>query len=213
MKPRRAVTKSVGSLLDLAESSAPGPSPSFQGTHILLAFLTISSSAYVGRQALASRSGLGEGSARTVLRKLKKAGYVDVIRSGCFLTPAGKKLATSVGSTLSDIVPIPSSSLTMGEHQVALAVRHAGGSVRTGIEQRDSAIRVGASGATTYVISSGRFAIPGGSSNCEKDFPSPAWSVLRTDLHPSNGDAVILCGGDREASARIGALSAAVTLL
>jgi hypothetical protein len=204
---------SIRSLLKLADTTSSGPSPSFAGPHILLAFLNIANSSYVGRSPLARRSGLGEGAARTVLKRLKKAGYVDVIRSGCFLTRAGTRLAGSIGSSLSSLVTIPMSTLTMGDHQAALALRGVARNVRSGIEQRDSAIRIGASGATTFIIESGKFTMPGGSSNCEKDFPSPTWSLLKKDLSPKNDDVVILCGGADEASAKLGALAAAMTLL
>jgi hypothetical protein len=197
----------------LADKVAPGPTPSFTGPHILLVFLSVASSSYVGREPLAKMSGLGEGAARTVLKRLKGSGYVDVIRSGCFLTRSGTRQAASIASTMKGPVTIPRSNLTVGEHQAALVFRRAAGKVRSGIEQRDSAIRAGASGATTYVLEAGKFTMPGGSSNCEKDFPSPAWSVLKRELGPKNGDVVILCGGEGEVSARLGAIAAAVTLL
>jgi len=204
---------SVRVLLDLVGSGAPGPAPSFTGAHMLLAFLTIANSSYVGRKNLASKSGLGEGAVRTILRKLKDGGYVDTIRAGCYLTHSGKALAKSIYSNMSDVIPIPKSDLTMGDNQVALDLRGAGKNVHSGIEQRDSAIRIGAAGATTYVVRSGKFAIPGGSSNCEKDFPSQVWSRLKRDLKPRNDDAVILCGARDEVSAKLGALAAAITLL
>jgi hypothetical protein len=204
---------SIRELLDLIESGAPGPTPSFAKPHILLAFLTIANSTFVGRQTLATRSGLGEGATRTILRKLKERGYVGIIRSGCYLTRSGRALAKSIHSTMSDVVPIPKSGLTMGDSQAALVLRGVAKKVQSGIEQRDSAIRIGAAGATTYVMKSGRFAIPGGSSDCEKDFPSQVWSHLKRDLVPRNDDAVILCGARDEVSAKLGALAAAITLL
>lgn len=203
----------VRTLLRLADSSAPGPSPSFTGSHVLLVFLTIAGSTYVGRKTLSSRSGLGEGATRTVLNRLKREGYVDVIKSGCFLTRTGRQLSKSVSSSISNITSVPRSELTMGEHHAALKLMSAGGRVRSGIEQRDSAIRIGASGATTYKFQSGKFAIPGGSSNCERDFPSPTWLVLKKELSPRNNDVIILCGGQNEAYARLGALAAAASLL
>jgi hypothetical protein len=205
--------RSIRALLMLADRVAPGPAPSFTRPHILLVFLNVASSSYVGREPLAKMSGLGEGAARTVLRRLKGSGYVDVIRSGCFLTRSGTKQAASIASTLKGPVAIPRSNLTVGEHQAALVFRHAADEVRSGIEQRDSAIRAGASGATTYVLEAGKFAMPGGSPNCERDFPSPAWSVLKRGLAPKNDDVVILCGGGDEVSARLGAIAAALTLL
>jgi hypothetical protein len=203
----------VHELLNLAISDAPGPSPSFSGPHVLLAFLTMADSSYVGRQTLSSKSGLGEGSTRTILRRLKERGLVDVVKSGCYLTHSGKVLAKSVHSVMSDFVSIPKSNLTMGNSQAALLLRQAGKKVHSGIEQRDSAVRTGAAGATTYVMRSGRFTIPGGSSNCERDFPGRAWSHLRRGLKPRNDDVVILCGAGDEVSAKLGALAAAITLL
>ena len=204
---------SVHELTDLVGSSAPGPAPSFTGPHILLAFLTIAGSSYVGRKTLANKSGLGEGAVRTILKKLKEGGYVGIIRSGCYLTRSGKALSKSIHTGMSDVVPIPKSDLTMGENQAVLILRGAGKNVRSGIEQRDSAIRIGAAGATTYVMKSGRFTIPGGSSNCEKDYPGRVWPYLRRNLSPRNEDAVILCGATDEVSAKLGALAAAITLV
>ena len=101
----------------------------------------------------------------------------------------------------------------MGDYQAALALRGAAGRVQSGIEQRDSAIRIGASGATTFIIRSGKFTIPGGSLNCERDFPSPTWSVLKGELNPKDNDVVILCGAQDDVSSRLGALAAASTLV
>ena len=114
--------------------------------------------------------------------------------------------------TLSDFSAMPGSGLALGRREVALARRGMGRRTRAGIEQRDSAIRVGASGATTFVVRSGRFTIPGGSENCERDFPGPSWARLRRELSPKDGDVVIVCGAENEIFAKLGALGAAVTL-
>jgi len=101
----------------------------------------------------------------------------------------------------------------VGKSQVGVLVRSKGASITNGIYQRDSSIRVGATGATSYVIKGNKFTIPGGSSDCEKDFPSRAWPTLREKLKPKNDDAVIVCGARDETTARLGALAAALTLL
>ena len=111
------------------------------------------------------------------------------------------------------MVSLPGSTLTVGRFQVAVAARSSAPSVASGLEQRDSAIRMGAAGATTYVIKEGKFAVPGGSPDCERDFPSETWRKLRAELKPKDGDAVILCGAQDETTAKLGALSAALTLL
>ncbi len=175
--------------------------------------MTIGESGTVGRQALAARSGLTEGPIRTIIKKLRDARYIEANASGCYLTREGERVYVALRSKLTSLIPIEGSKLTIGNSQVGLAVRGKANSVRSGLEQRDSAIRTGAAGATTFVFRSGKFSIPGGSSDCEKDYPSKSWPVLRAELEPMNGDAVIICGARDEAKAKLGALSAALTLL
>lgn len=190
-----------------------GPSPSFRSAHIVLAFLTIGESGIIGRQALAARSGLKEGPARTVIKKLREGGYIEANASGCYLTKSGESALGSLSARLSPLVLIERSALTMGPVQVGLAVKGGGRSVRSGLEQRDAAVGVGAAGATTLVVKEGKFSIPGGSTDCEKDFPGPSWGSLRGHLRLANGDAVILSGAAGEVTSKLGALSAALTLL
>ncbi len=175
--------------------------------------MIVARSSYVGRQALAERTKLGEGAARTVLKKLKDQGFIDVVRAGCYLTRSGNSLARSVHAHLDLADTLPISDLTVGRNQAGLVLRGAAAKVKTGIEQRDSAIRIGASGATTYAMKAGRFTVPGGSSDCERDFPSRTWPVIKSELKPRSGDAIVVCGADDEVSARLGALAAALTLL
>jgi uncharacterized protein DUF4443 len=204
---------SLSAFLRLAEKHEPGPSPGFSREHALLALMTIGSSGTISRQALAKDSGLGEGSIRTILKKFRREGYVEVDTTGCHLTDPGKDMYRSALKKLSTLVSLHGSQLTVGRSQIAVLVRSAAGTVKSGIEQRDYAIRVGATGATTYVINRGKFVIPGGSTDCEKDFPSPAWAELRRTLRPNESDAVVLCGAESEVRAKLGALAAALTLV
>ncbi len=200
-------------LLQIRDRKPQGPSPTFERAHLLLAFLTIGESGTIGRHSLAVRAGLGEGAVRTVLKRLREEGFADADASGCHLTRVGQEVHSSLVKRLSPMTAIEGSRLTMGAAQVAVSVRGGGDAVKSGIEQRDSAIGLGAAGATTYVMRGSRFTIPGGSDDCEKDFPSRSWKALREQLRPKDGDAVILCGSDKEETARLGALSAALTLL
>ena len=200
-------------LLRLSEKHEPGPSPGFSREHAIMVFMTIGESGSISRQALARNSGLGEGSVRTVLKKFRQEGYVGADALGCHLTDSGKRAYRSITKVLTPLVPIEGSRLSVGSSQVAILVRSASESVTSGIEQRDSAIRVGAAGATTYIIRGRKFAIPGGSPDCERDFPSPTWTELRKELGPVDSDAVIICGAETEVKARLGALAAALTLV
>ena len=204
---------SLSSLLQISERPIQGPPASFERAHLLLAFITIGESGVIGRQSLAVRSGLGEGAVRTVIKKLREDGYAGTTASGCYLTAAGKRVFKSTREKFSPIITLDGSSLTVGDSQVGIAVRGAARNLKAGLEQRDAAVKVGATGASTYIMKSARFAIPGGSSDCEKDFPSKVWPVLREKLSPKNGDAIILCGARDETKAKLGTLSAALTLV
>jgi Domain of unknown function (DUF4443)/CggR N-terminal DNA binding domain len=207
------VLQSLEGLMEITARQAQGPAPSFERAHVLLAFMVVGENGIIGRQALAIRTGLKEGSIRTIIKKLREDGYIGANASGCHLTTEGKKVYVSLLTKLTAAVLLNDSKLAVGASQVGIAIRGGGKAVQSGIEQRDSAIKSDASGATTYVFRGGKFAIPGGSSDCEKDFPSRAWVSLREELKPRNGDAIIVCGASDETTARLGALSAALTLL
>jgi len=199
--------------MGIASIGGRGPSPSFTRAHFLLAFLTIGTSGMIGRQALAREAGLGEGAARTILGRLRDGGYVDVNASGAFLTKKGKRLLLLLRDRLLPLVSLEESRLTVGNEQAAVGVRGAGRGLGNGITQRDSAIVVGASGATSYAIRGSKFTVPGGSADCERDFPTGVWKLLRKRLAPRDGDVVIVCGARDSQRAKLGALSAALTLI
>ena len=203
----------VSAWLSTLEKREPGPSPGYSKAHALLAFMIIGNAGTIGRQALAKGSGLGEGSIRTVLKKFRQMRYVAADTTGCHLTGSGKELYQTISKKLTPVLPLQTSTLVVGSSQAAVLVRDGAGSVSSGIEQRDSAVRAGAIGATSYVIRLGKFVIPGGSADCERDFPGKIWSILRDELKPKNGDALIVCGAHNEETAKLGDLSAALTLL
>lgn len=203
----------ISELVKLAGGRVQGPSPGFDVEHVFLAFLTLGASRAMGRQKLAAAAGTGEGSMRTILRKLKDAGYVDADPVGISLTAPGKKAYAALLETLTPPLALGRTTLTLGKAQAAVLARSSAGALTSGIAQRDASVKAGAEGTTSYLYRANRFAIPGGSTDCEKDFPSGAWQTLREAMHPRNGDAVVVCGASDETTAKLGALAAALTLL
>jgi hypothetical protein len=155
---------------------------------------------------------VGLGAIRTILRKLQENGYLKSSGYGSSLTNRGKQLYANLKELIPKIVSLRNSSLTVGKEQVAILVRANAAKVKEGIEQRDAAIRTGASGATTYVIRESKFTVPKGSNDCEADFPSKIWKTLRDQLQPTEGDTIIVCGSDDPLLSKIGALNAALTI-
>ena len=175
--------------------------------------LTIGETGAIGRNALAKEAGLGEGAIRTLIKWLKRDGLITVKADGCLLTPKGKLAYNGIKDALPKKLELSNSSLTVGTSQVAVLVRGKSDRVKSGIEQRDYAIRAGALGATTYIFKNSKFRVPGSSADVENDFPSDAWSRLRNGLQPREKDVVIVCGSGARQTSHIGALSAALTVL
>ena len=203
----------LDSLLNVAEQRYPGPRRAFGKVHMFLVFMTVGRQPGIGRQRLSESTDLGEGSMRTILKDLRREGYLDSHIQGCRLTETGTRLYGMLAGKLVGPISLKTTSLTVGSCQSAVLVRFPGTPIGIGIEQRDSAVRVGADGATTYIIRGGKFFIPGGSHDCEKDYPGQEWPTLRKALEPSNGDAVVVCGASDETTARLGALAAALSLM
>jgi len=191
----------------------PGPTPSYTNAHVILAILSIGDARVIGRQALSRETGIGEGAVRTVVRRLKQANYVKTLASGCTLLPRGERLYSAIRKTIPRIVPVSHTNLTVGSVQSAALVRGVASIVTDGIAQRDAAVKAGADGATTLIVLRSKIRVPRGSQDCEGEYPGRIWGFLRRELHPEDEDVMILCGASDQLGSRIGALSAAITLL
>jgi hypothetical protein len=149
---------------------------------------------------------------RTILKKLRQAGLVEVDPAGIRYTRVGALTYQAVLKKMVPPITLRGSTLTMGRSQAGVLMRSSGDDISNGIRQRDAAVKAGAEGATSYALRAGKFTVPGGSSDCERDFPSGTWGVLRKELNPHNGDAIIVCGAVDEMKAKLGALAAALSL-
>jgi predicted transcriptional regulator len=191
---------------------APGPAPSFNEAHVVKTLEIIANSGTVGRIRLSKELGLGEGTTRTLLKHLKNEGIIQSSRSGILLSEAGKKLFLDLRSKLSEGVEVPSSPLTVGAFNIGVLVRGSAKAVGSGMEQRDTAIKSGALGATTLIFSSNKLSLPTGEENISESMPE-LHDRLVTQFKPKENDVIIVgCGENREV-AEIGAKMAAIKLL
>jgi DNA-binding transcriptional regulator LsrR (DeoR family) len=200
--------ETVSILYGMAEKAAPGRFPSYAPAHVLKAIELISLGFNVGRQQLASSLGIGEGAARTIIRRLNGEGLIAIRRGGMTLTERGKELLNLLYNRIS-VMELPSTGLTVGRFDYAVLVRGSEDKISSGVEQRDVALLAGARGATTLVFRGKRFHLP----RLEVE-PSPVLAEkLIEGLNPDEGDVVIIGTGDRMLDAEIGSKSAALELL
>jgi predicted transcriptional regulator len=195
----------------IAKEKAPGPFPTFSVLHILLAIELIAKKP-IGRSKLAEELKVGEGAVRTVIDRLKTTGLITTSKMGCTLTDKGLKLWNEYKLIFNKKVKLERSELMPTNYNLAILVKNYGHEVKSGMEQRDAAIKVGAKGATTLIFRGGRLILPSVSDDAAKDFPKVTNQIMRL-LQPDENDVIVIGGADSLDVAEYGAMAAAWTLL
>ncbi|MDH5459744.1 MAG: DUF4443 domain-containing protein [Candidatus Bathyarchaeota archaeon] len=195
----------------ISSEKAPGPSPTFSTFHILHAIELIAEKT-IGRSKLAEELKVGEGTVRTIIGRLKDAGLITTSKAGCLLTDKGVRFWNEYKTVFRKKVEIGKSELTIARYNFAILVKNCGDKVKSGMEQRDAAIMVGARGATTIMFKKGRLIVPSVSNDVTKDFPDAANQILRL-LQPEENDVIIIGSADSLGKAEYGTLAAAWTLI
>jgi len=190
---------------------APGPHPAFSVFDLIRALERLSSGP-VGRGKLSRELDIGEGSVRTLIRRLREAQIIAVAKEGCVLTEKGKELWKLFKSFFPRKTELKKNELAPATFNVAILAKNLGERVKTGIKQRDAAITEGAKWATTLIFKSGKLLIPSVSKNVEEEYPETFRQIIET-LRPEEGDAIVVAGADTLKEAEHGALAAVWTLL
>jgi len=195
-------------LSEIAGKIAPGIPPAYTEAHVLMALETIGSGLGVGRQKLSKNLRLGEGTIRTLVKRLKTMGLIVTSRIGMNLSEKGTTILEELGELIlaCHFPPIP---ITVGSVNHAVLVKGVSTKVKAGIEQRDAAIIAGASGATTLVFDEHGLRMPGMKDPIEESVRD----LIMEKLGPSSGDAIIIGSSDNSFLAEIAAKYAALVLL
>lgn len=185
-----------------------GPIHRFDDHHVYRALFALSDCRRRGRKAIAETINVGEGSVRTIIDYLRDKGLVEVRQTGVTITSDGLRFLRQLPIRMARLEP---TYLSMGERAVAVLVKKAADNVGTGIEQRDTAKKAGAKGATTVVVKGQRLIVPPDYS-LDRDRPEIV-SILRDSFDLRDGDVVIIGTGLDYSQAEDGALAAALELL
>ena len=183
-----------------------GPIPKFGDYHIWKTLSCLSNSDPVGRKKLATLLDIGEGSTRTILNLLQEDGLIAINKNGVTLTQAGKDCWKSV---FMDVSSIEANELTIGDSDCAVRIPGMALSVKYGCEERDSAIKAGATGATTLICYNGVLIFPG------SDYPvdNKIDKLIRERFELKDDDVVIMGTGTSSKKAEIGAVTAGLELM
>ena len=206
--------KTLQTIAALSRSANPGPSPAFTATHVSRAVMMMGDRGPIGRIELSRKLGLGEGAVRTIIKHLSASDFVVPAKEGCVLTQRGMALYKSLRSKLSEVHPVDARQLALDRASASVLIRGSSGVVRRGIEQRDAAIRAGATGACTLVYRNGKFVMPMGE---REESTLVSHDLLFEDLRrlfgPREGDVVTIVSASNLGLAEHCAMAAALTLL
>jgi len=194
----------------MARERAAGPSPSFRELHLAKAIEVIGEKP-IGRAGLSEKLQLGEGATRTLIDRLQTERLIKISKAGCELTKNGLSILKDLKSKFPKKIKVPASSVTVDAHNFGILIKDAANKVRNGIEQRDSAVRAGASGAVTLVFQQGRLFMPPLAMIESKEWPGIARQLLEL-FQPEENDVIIVCGAETEEKAEQGARAASWTL-
>ena len=180
------------------QSKQGGPLPKFNDYHLWKALDCLDGKNPIGRKRLAELLGIGEGSTRTIISMLQDHGLITIGKSGIFLTSKGLEFKRN---THMDVIRgVQAGNVTIGEKDVIVRVPKMARSIGYGCEERDAAIRSGATGATTLVYTGGRLSFPG------SDFPvdSETENAIRDTLGEDAQAYIDKCKTGTAFSNRIG---------
>ena len=161
----------------------------------------------MGRHQLMEEMKVGEASIKTLLKRLKKNNLIKKTTKGSVLTKKGTLLVNEILKTISKPVEIGTGKHTVGKYNFAVLVKKASNKVRSGIEQRDEAVKIGADGATTLVCKNDRLIFPGFDRNIidlEK--------ILRKHFRIENRDVIVIGSASTKKKAEEASIIAALSM-
>jgi len=203
--------KALQVLKELATEKAAGPTPLFTQLDLARA-IEIIGSEHVGRNKLSMMLGLGEGTTRTLIDRFVDARLIKISKLGCELTGRGQSILNELNARLGAKRRVAQSSITVGRYNFGILVKGAANRIKSGIEQRDAAVRAGANGAVTLVLKRGELVMPPPARTMTGGHRSIAMAIKEM-FEPHENDAIIIAGGDSEQFAEEGAMAAAWVLM
>ena len=197
-------------LQKVASRYAPSRVLSFDAVHVFAALQMIGNNGTTSRNELCSGLVLGEGTIKTLVKHLKMQGLIETSNRGTKMTAKGKGICEGLLLAIPAEMSLPKCSVSLSRFNYAVLVKEFGFAVGLGIEQRDAAIKMGATGATTLLFKDNKFVMPANSNDSLKKEPRVR-RMLVEKLNPREGDVIIIGSADsNEKTAELGAKNAAL---
>jgi hypothetical protein len=189
----------IKALTRAASKYAPSRGLSFGVVHIFKTLQLIDRDGRVGRDLLCKELGLGEGSIKTLVKHLKMNHLVKTSNFGTTMTERGRAIFAELVESIPAETSLPRCSVALGKFNHAVLIKRLSYAVKSGIEQRDAAIKIGGTGATTLLFLEDKFVMPTTGRIQDSFRKDPATRALLLDgLRPEQGDVIIVGSADSD---------------
>jgi hypothetical protein len=185
-----------------------GAAPSFSEVHLVKALLALKEGK-TGRKRLASLLGVGEGSVRTIIKKLSAEKLIASKPRGHELSSKGRQVVNGYLSRFSLPVGI-GLDIAPGRKCCLVVVKGASERITNGLEEREVAVKSGAEGAILLKHSGGSITFPCGDILLD-DYPMTKDFVMNAGT--SEGDLVVVGFAGSFEKAADGAMAIVLSLV
>jgi hypothetical protein len=187
----------VRTLEQISSRYAPSRILSFDVAHIFKVLQLIDTRGHISRESLCKELNLGEGSIKTLVKHLKMKHMIETSNAGTKMSDMGKEFFEELLSSIPTEYGIPKCSIALGKFNYAILLKHLSFAIKSGIEQRDAAIKMGGIGATTLLFRNGKFMMPTANYDSLKKEPR-IHTLLTEKLKPEDGDVIIIGSHDKD---------------
>jgi len=199
----------------LSEPADGRVAPAFKPHQAAVALIMIGREQPLGRYELCDKMSIGEGSARTLLKRLTESDYIEPEgKQGQRLTISGQRLFDEIIRDVPRGLMLDVKQLVMYDYAYANLVKGKASLVTDGVRQRDEAIiqgGYGKAGASTLVQKNVRLVMPPDDFHVLLAYEAETVLIIES-LRPEDNDVVIIGSADDSKLAREVSMAAVMTL-
>lgn len=201
--------------IQLSQPADGRVAPVFKPYHAAVALILIGREQPLGRYDLCEKMSIGEGSVRTLLKRLSEAELIEAEgKQGQTLTSSGYALFDKITKDVPIGLQLEIRRLVMYEYAFANLVKRTAHKITDGIRQRDEAIIQGGydkAGATTLIQKGGNLVMPPDDFYVLREYQEETLLIVES-LRAEDGDAIIVGSADSPNLAREVSMAAVMTL-
>ena len=209
MNSSNKIHQLIHSLSKVVERHAPSRMLSFDLAHLFKTMQMMANSKRISRSLMMRELELGEGSVKTLVKHMKMYGLVENSNAGMWLTNKGNNIYTKLHQLIPKEMDIAKCSVALGRFNHAILLKNMADNIRSGIEQRDVAIKAGAVGATTLIFKNQRLVLPDTNEDLLRN-DQKVHSLIIERLAPEENDVIIIGSSQDKKIAEMAAKSVAL---